>query len=157
MHESKLRRVEHEARRVHHRAAVAADVDALADHRVSGLGEVDSDLVRPARLELTREERTVSVRLAVQALDDLDVRDGDLRTLATDRLLATSSVLDRSAEAVAAIRTRQNTDAFVAIRLNVSFPAGSSSLQATFCHGLASAAVDQMVNREGSSSAMLRS
>src|SRR5580698_10892656 len=66
-----------------------AVVDGLTDQRVSTLGEVNADLVRPAGLEAHPAERGPP-----QALDRLDVGDG---------LLPLVGVSGRAADPVAAI------------------------------------------------------
>lgn len=97
--------------------------------------DVEPDAVRPA-LEATFGHAVYmrTQRLEVTAAEE-------------DRVAAETERARSVVEAVAAIRTGQDKAAFVAIRLNVSIPAGSSSVQATFCHDLASAAVNRLVGR----------
>src|SRR5438046_2687169 len=103
MHESKLCGMEHQARRRNDGAAVAANVDALAHDGVPCLREVDTDLVCSPGLEAAGDERARPVGSILQLLHDLEVRDGDLGTLAANRLLSSATMLDRAAKAVAAI------------------------------------------------------
>src|SRR5690349_1000546 len=93
MHESELRGVEHHARRGDWIARGATDVDALADERVARFAQVNTDLMRTARLESTRHQRR-----AFEALDDVDVRDRELALLVPALRAA-----HRSAKTVAAI------------------------------------------------------
>ena len=100
MDEAELRGVEHDPRGRYLRPAIVADVDLLSEDGMALLREVDADLVRASRLEHTRDERRGRAR---ERLEHFDVRDRALRPLAADGVLSAFAMLDRSAEAVAAI------------------------------------------------------
>ncbi len=76
---------------------VVADVNLLAEERVAGLGEVNSDLVRATGLESTRDETH-----AAESLEHLDVGHGVL-SCALGRMASSLLVLDASAKAVSAV------------------------------------------------------
>jgi hypothetical protein len=91
MFEPELCGVEHETWGFDEGLLKVADVDSLADERVTRFRQVNADLMGPARFELAlREGRSV------QHLDDANVRDGETAELGVFRRPAKSvaSVFD---------------------------------------------------------------